>query len=103
MTRHIAVLFVAMVAFAAVGADVADESYASEAELPRLDALAFESDGSMIYGQVLVPSDPLDAFWAELGDGGARFRRTYGTGHSLMGARLTLAKDLKAFILSPMP
>ena len=289
MIRHIAVLFVAMVAFAAVGADVADESYASEAELPRLDALAFESDGSMIYGQVLVPSakfgdtrpcvifchgfagftrwddvahdlcrsgiavviphhrgawgsdgeytvtgcirdaenlarwamssdtaakyglntneiylvghsmggnsvvnaatrvdgvrgvalvapcdigfmaqqmgreelkgflagegmqvlrrasdysivddiirnadnmrftkaakalagkkvflatgaydvtvpsEPLDAFWAELGDDGVRFRRTYGTGHSLMGARLTLAKDLKSFILSPMP
>ena len=33
-----------------------DGSFSSEAELPRLDALVFDSDGSKIYGQVLVPS-----------------------------------------------
>ena len=33
-----------------------DGSYSGEAELPRLDALVFDSDGSTIYGQVLVPS-----------------------------------------------
>lgn len=33
-----------------------DGSFESEAELPRLDALVFDSDGSTIYGQVLVPS-----------------------------------------------
>ena len=33
-----------------------DGTYASEAELPRIDALIFESDGSMIYGQILVPA-----------------------------------------------
>jgi len=34
----------------------ADGCYSTEAELPRLDALIFDSDGSAIYGQVLVPS-----------------------------------------------
>ena len=34
----------------------ADGGYSTEAELPRLDALMFDSDGSTIYGQVLVPS-----------------------------------------------
>ncbi|MBQ9456522.1 MAG: alpha/beta fold hydrolase [Thermoguttaceae bacterium] len=30
--------------------------YATEAELPRIDALIFESDGATIYGQILVPA-----------------------------------------------
>ena len=34
----------------------ADGNYSTEAELPRLDALVFDSEGSAIYGQVLVPS-----------------------------------------------
>jgi len=46
-----------------------------------------------------VPSEPLDAFWDAIGDGDARFRRTYKAGHSMMGARLSLSDDLKAFIL----
>ena len=33
-----------------------DLDYADRGELPRLDALALDSDGSAIYGQVLVPS-----------------------------------------------
>ena len=45
-------LVVAM-AFAAVGAE---DKYAGEAELPRIEALAFKSEGSLIYGQFLVPS-----------------------------------------------
>lgn len=48
-----------------------------------------------------VPLEPLDAFWTELGDGGARFRREYRTGHSIMGARIALAEDLKTFIGAP--
>ena len=49
--------------FAAVGicgcvsrAALDDGCYADESELPRLDALALDSNGSTIYGQVLVPS-----------------------------------------------
>ena len=45
----------AIAALALVGCGV-EEKYASEAELPRLDALVFQSEGSTIYGQVLVPS-----------------------------------------------
>ena len=33
-----------------------DRDYASQDELPRLEALVFKSEGSSIYGQVLVPS-----------------------------------------------
>jgi len=44
---------IAAVALASCGAE---EKYASEAELPKLDALVFKSEGSTIYGQVLVPS-----------------------------------------------
>ena len=33
-----------------------DSDYASPNDLPRLEALVFESEGSSIYGQVLVPS-----------------------------------------------
>ena len=46
-------VLIAAMAFAAFGAE---EQYASEAELPRIEALAFKSEGSMIYGQILVPS-----------------------------------------------
>ena len=46
-------VLIAAMAFAAFGAE---EQYASEAELPRIEALVFKSEGSMIYGQVLVPS-----------------------------------------------
>ena len=37
-----------------------DPDYAARAELPRLDALALDSDGSAIYGQVLVPSSKFE-------------------------------------------
>ena len=53
MNTMFAFAVVMATAFAAIGAD---ENYASEAELPRIEALAFKSEGSMIYGQVLVPS-----------------------------------------------
>ena len=49
-------MFLAVVAAAAIVAMGADENYASEAELPRIDALVFKSEGSHVYGQVLVPS-----------------------------------------------
>ena len=35
--------------------------YATEAELPRIDALIFESDGATIYGQILVPAPKFGA------------------------------------------
>ena len=53
MKKNLIFAVVAAVAIAAVGAD---ENYATEAELPRIDALVFKSEGSLIYGQVLVPS-----------------------------------------------
>jgi len=37
-----------------------DLDYADRTELPRLDALALNSDGSAIYGQVLVPSSKFE-------------------------------------------
>ena len=48
-------MLVAVAAVVLVGCG-AKEKYANEAELPKLDALAFQSEGSMVYGQVLVPS-----------------------------------------------
>ena len=53
MKKNLIFAVVAAVAIAAVGTD---ENYASEAELPRIDALVFKSEGNLIYGQVLVPS-----------------------------------------------
>ena len=53
MKKRTILALIAVVAFGAIGAD---GNYASEAELPRIEALAFKSEGSMIYGQVLVPS-----------------------------------------------
>ena len=54
------IIAVCSIAFAALVCGCAtrftDAGYSNEAELPRLDALAFDSDGSTIYGQVLVPS-----------------------------------------------
>ena len=47
-----------------------------------------------------VPNEPLEEFWTALGDGIQKSRRTYRAGHSLMGARLAFASDLKHFILS---
>jgi hypothetical protein len=47
-----------------------------------------------------VPTEPLDAFWAMLGDGVQKRRRTYRAGHSLMGVRCAFAADLKDFIFS---
>ena len=35
---------------------ITDSNPQDEAELPRLEALVFDSDGSAIYGQILVPS-----------------------------------------------
>jgi len=49
----------------------------------------------------VVPTEPLDAFWAALEGGVQKRRRTYHAGHSLMGARLSFAADLKEFILAP--
>ena len=50
-----------------------------------------------VYDRV-VPIEPLDAFWALLGDGVQKRRRTYRAGHSLMGVRCAFSADLKDFI-----
>ena len=47
-----------------------------------------------------VPTEPLDSFWAKLGDCVHKRCKTYHAGHSLMGARLAFAADLKDFILT---
>ena len=52
---HITSLAIAVL-FCGCATRFADGSFSTEAELPRLDALVFDSDGSTIYGQVLVPS-----------------------------------------------
>lgn len=48
----------------------------------------------------VVPTEPLDAFWALLGDGIQKRRQIYRAGHSLMGVRCAFAADLKDFIFS---
>ena len=53
MKKRIVLALIAAMAFAAVGME---DQYASEAELPRIEALAFKSEGCLIYGQILVPS-----------------------------------------------
>ena len=48
----------------------------------------------------VVPTAPLDEFWVALGgDSSCNVRKRYQTGHSIMGARRQLAKDLIGFIL----
>ena len=42
--------------YAAAPAGVPDAEYATEQDLPRLEALMFDVSGSKIYGQILVPS-----------------------------------------------
>ena len=56
MRRNGYSVIAATVVAVAIAAAGADESYATEAELPRIEALAFKSEGNLIYGQVLVPS-----------------------------------------------
>ena len=45
-------IFVAIAAVAMVGCGT-EEKYAGEAELPKLDALVFKSEGSTIYGHAV--------------------------------------------------
>ena len=48
----------------------------------------------------VVPTAPLDDFWAALGgDSSCHVRKRYQTGHSIMGERRQLAKDLIGFII----
>ena len=58
MLRHITTIAIIAMAAILCGCQTGftDGSYSTEAELPRLDALVFNSNGSKIYGQVLVPS-----------------------------------------------
>ena len=65
---------------------------------------AMELDGKNVFLATAeydrtVPTKPLDEFWAALGDNVQNRRRIYRAGHSLMGAILAFAADLKEFIL----
>ena len=83
---------------------IVDDIVANAAQM-RFTRAAGALDGKKVFlatgvYDVTVPSEPLDSFWAELGDGVTKkVRRIYKTGHSIMGARLALASDLKTFIL----
>ena len=59
-TRMIVAAVATVMALVSVGAD---ERYANEAELPRIDALALKSEGCLLYGQVLVPSSRLTSYF----------------------------------------
>ena len=81
---------------------IVDDIIANAAEM-RFAKAAKALDGKKVFLVTAeydrtVPTKPLDEFWAVLGDNVMKCRRTYRTGHSLMGARRTFAADLKAFI-----
>jgi pimeloyl-ACP methyl ester carboxylesterase len=51
----------------------------------------------------VVPTKPLDMFWAALpNDGARRIRKSYRATHSLMGCRRALARDLVEFVQFPL-
>lgn len=81
--------------------------------MDRADELAFTSVVPKMKGQNIllatgdydhvVPSAPLDGFWAALGTNDAvRMRRRYPTSHGFMGVRVAFAKDIADFILMCM-
>ena len=82
---------------------IVDDIIAHAAEM-RFERAANALEGKKVFLATAeydrtVPTEPLDAFWNKLGTGVQKHRKTYRAGHSLMGARLSLAADLKEFIL----
>ena len=82
---------------------IVDDIIAHAAEM-RFERAANALEGKKVFLATadydrIVPTEPLDAFWNKLGTGVQKHRKTYRAGHSLMGARLSLAADLKDFIL----
>ena len=82
---------------------IVDDIIAHAAEM-RFERAANALEGKKVFLATAdydrtVPTEPLDAFWNKLGTGVQKHRKTYRAGHSLMGARLSLAADLKDFIL----
>ena len=73
-------------------AEMRFERAANSLEGKKVFLVTAEYDGT-------VPTEPLDSFWDNLGTGVQKRRKIYRAGHSLMGARLALAADLKDFIL----
>ncbi len=69
-----------------------DAPFSSEAELPRLEALVFKSNGSTIYGQILVPSSAFKAPrpCAVLCHGFAGFTRWDDVAHDLCRAGIAV-------------
>ena len=80
-------------------------SYAADMRFVRAASALKGKKVFLVTGEYdrVVPTEPLDAFWASLGDSVQKHRRTYRAGHSLMGARCAFAADLKNFILSTPP
>ena len=82
---------------------IVDDIIAHAAEM-RFERAAKALDGKKVFLAAAeydrtVPTDPLDAFWDNLGAGVQKRRKTYRAGHSLMGARLALAADHGDFML----
>ena len=83
---------------------IVDDIIAHAAEM-RFERAAKALDGKKVFLVTAeydrtVPTEPLDSFWDKLGDSVQKRRKTYHAGHSLMGARLAFAADLKDFILT---
>ena len=76
---------------------IVDDIIAHAAEM-RFERAAKALDGKKVFLVTAeydrtVPTEPLDAFWNKLGTGVQKHRKTYRAGHSLMGARLSLAAE----------
>jgi len=82
---------------------VVDDIYANAATM-RFANAARSLSGKRVFlatgeYETVVPNEPLDEFWAALpGDAGMRRRKTYRSGHSMMGSRRELAAALSDFI-----
>ena len=82
---------------------IVDDIIAHAAEM-RFERVANSLEGKKVFLVTAeydrtVPTEPLDSFWDKLGTGVQKRRKTYRAAHSLMGARLALAADLKDFVL----
>ena len=83
---------------------IVDDVYANAAEMrfPKAVQSLFGRKVFLATGDydTVVPTAPLDEFWTALGgDSSCNIRKHYRTGHSIMGARRQLAKDLIGFII----
>lgn len=89
--KHFYFIALAFLAFSLFGCacetPLQDPAYSDQSALPYIDALVFDSSGSTIYGQVLVPSSDLgeNRPCAILCHGFAGFTRWDDVAHDLIG------------------